>query len=59
MITRTLDSILDFLMLREDRSYWSHWFIYVYFMIGVCIHCPEVAKAILWPFVIINSIVRG
>ena len=54
-----MNIIVDWLMPREYRAYWAHWFIYVYFMIGVCIHCPEVARAILWPLLIIHTIVRG
>jgi len=58
-VANVMNIIVDWLMPREYRAYWAHWFIYVYFMIGVCIHCPEVARAILWPFLIIHTIVRG
>ena len=53
-----IDNILDWLMLREDRAYWSHWFMYIYFAIGVCIHCPDVARAILWPFIMFKELIR-
>ena len=49
---RAINSILNWLMPRSFRRYWSFWFMFVYFAMGCLIHCPEVVKAMLWPFAI-------
>ena len=56
---KTVNSILDWLMPRDFRSYWSHWFMLTYFAIGCIIHCPEVVRAIMWPLVIFGNWWRG
>ena len=56
---KTVNSILNWLMPRSFRRYWSNWFIFTYFAIGCCIHCPQVAKAMLWPFVILLPWLRS
>ena len=58
-MTNILDNILDWLMPQEMRSYWAHWFILSYFLIGGCIHCPQVVKAALWPFIILLQSLRS
>ena len=58
-MTNILDNILDWLMPREYRSYWSHWFILSYFLVGACIHCPQVVKAATWPLIILSNLIRG
>ena len=55
---KMLNNILDWLMPKSFRSYWSHWFMLAYFGIGCAMHCPAVLKAILWPLAMILPFLR-
>ena len=50
---KILNNILDWLLPRNFRNYWSNWFMLAYFGIGCAMHCPEILRAMLWPFIMI------
>ena len=51
-----IDKILDWLLPRDFRTYWSLWFIFLYIGMGVILYCPEVARALFWPFILIKEL---
>ena len=53
-----MNKILDWLLPRDFRTYWSLWFIFLYVSIGIIIHAPGVARSFFWPFIMLKELIR-